>query len=135
MNPQLITKFSRLNPRWSTALLGLLLVIQLFIPLLSAASSVKSEGGQQVVLCTLQGLQTVLLAEEGATESQDHSSYQGSMNCPLCSLTHLYISALTTLSLNTLKAPSQQKVPLPENIVAVIDPLLYTTSARSPPIV
>ncbi len=135
MKPQLITRISQIDRRWPIALLGLLIVVQLFIPLMSAASSVKSEDGQYVVVCTLQGLQQVLLSDDGVAGSQDNSSHQGPTDCPLCSLTNLYMSALSTLSPDTPKDPSQQGYPLPENDVVVIDRLVYATPARAPPIV
>lgn len=134
MKLQLITKFSRHSRQWSKPLLGLLIVVQLFVPLMSAASSMPAKEGQYITICTLQGLQQILISEEGVAGEQADLSQPSPTECPLCSLTHLYMSALSVTSPDSPKDPSRQGYPIPETEVAVIDRHAYDTPARAPPL-
>lgn len=133
MNDQLVTKASRINKCWPMAMLGLLIVVQLFVPIVSAAATEKSEDGNFVLVCTLQGLQQILLSDDDSIDLSTDQSHQGPVDCPLCSLTNLYMSALATLSPDTPKDPSQQGYPILENESVFPDRPIYATPARAPP--
>ncbi len=134
MDSRLITRVSQLDRRWPMAMLALLLVVQMFVPVMSATAMEKSDSGKFVLVCTLQGLQQMLLSDEGSADASGHFSQQGPMDCPLCSLSNIYMSALATLSPDTPKDPSHKGYPLLENEIVFPDKPVYETPARAPPI-
>ncbi len=133
MEFQLIRKASQIDRRWPMALLALMVAIQLLVPLVSSAATTKSDDGQYVLVCTLQGLQTMLLSDSGDGSSSDQLGHQGPSDCPLCSLSNANLNALASLSVDTPKDPTQQRFTLPVDEFSVVEQPYFHTPARAPP--
>ncbi|OMH31746.1 DUF2946 family protein [Motiliproteus sp. MSK22-1] len=79
------------HAKQALTLVLLLVLVQAGLPLLTAPIQKTDSNGKTVWVCTLQGLQQILI---DSSEQQDTDSKQNSFQCPVCSLGQAFASAI-----------------------------------------